>query len=461
VSWVGVWRGRAQFKLTFPPSIPFWVCRMIMLGLKMTGKIPFNEVFCHGLVRDSDGRKMSKSLGNVVDPLDFVEGISLEKLHEKLKVGNLNPNEYTRAAAWQRSAFPGGIPQCGTDALRFWATSNTSASAASDINLDVAQLHAYRKFSNKIFQATKYVMGKLPDGFVPGEAAAPGKTLAERWILHKMNAAAHEINDNLERREFAKASLAAYRYWYSYLCDIYIENSKSIIQDGSEEERNSAIQTLYTALDAALRLIHPFMPFLSEELWQRLPRRPAEKARSIMVAAFPEFDETLSDAAAAAAYERVIGCSFGARSLMAEYGLKDKVKVILQAHDDEALATLVAEEASIKTLCGKGVEQIEIVRPGEARPAGCVAYPVSSALAVFLYVRGRVDMDAEIGKAAKKLDKVRAALDKQRRAVADDTYLEKATANVQQADRLRITSLEAEARTFEGTIEQFERLKLE
>jgi valyl-tRNA synthetase len=135
--------------------------------------------------------------------------------------------------------------------------------------------------------------------------------------------------------------------------------------------------------------------------------------------------------------------------------------VILQAHDDEALATLVAEEASIKTLCGKGVEQIEIVRPGEARPAGCVAYPVSSALAVFLYVRGRVDMDAEIGKAAKKLDKVRAALDKQRRAVADDTYLEKATANVQQADRLRITSLEAEARTFEGTIEQFERLKLE
>jgi valyl-tRNA synthetase len=269
---------------------------------------------------------MSKSLGNVVDPLDVIEGVSLENLHGKLKSGNLSPGEFDRASRWQSTAFPSGIPECGTDALRFWATSNTSAGAASDINMDVSQLHAFRKFSNKIFQATKYVMGKLPEGFVPAKAVAPGKTLAERWILQKMNAAAQEINENLEKREFAKASLAAYRYWYSYLCDVYIENSKSIIQDGSEEERNSAIQTLYTALDAALRMIHPFMPFLSEELWQRLPRRPEEKARSIMVADFPEFQEALNDTTSAAAYERVIGCSGGARSLMAEYGLKDQVK---------------------------------------------------------------------------------------------------------------------------------------
>ena len=113
---------------------------------------------------------------------------------------------------------------------------------------------------------------------------------------------------------------------FSYLCDVYIENSKSIIQDGTEEERNSAIQTLYTALDAALRLIHPFMPFLSEELWQRLPRWPEEKAQSIMVAEFPEFEQQLDDPASAEAYERVIGCSGGARSLMAEYGLKEQVK---------------------------------------------------------------------------------------------------------------------------------------
>jgi len=463
---------------------------MIMLSLKMTGKIPFKEVFFHGMVRDSDGRKMSKSLGNVVEPVDFIEGISLEDLNAKLKTGNLDPNEYERATKWQRTAFPNGIPECGTDALRFWATSNTAATTAADINLDVNLLHAFRKFSNKIFQATKYVMSKLPENFVPAASAVvTGKTLAERWILHKMNLAAQEINENLEKREFAKASQAAYRYWYRYvmhrvvadqdflvfrvranaqrdvttshLCDVYIENSKSIIQDGTEEERTSATQTLYTALDAALRLIHPFMPFISEELWQRLPRRPEEKAKSIMVADFPQFHDALNDPTSEAAYERVIGCSSGSRSLMAEYGLKEQVKIILQAHDDDALQTLKTEQASIKTLCGKGVDQVEILKPGEPRPSGCVTFPVSSSLAVYLYVKGRVDIEAEIDKAAKRLSKIQSALEKQKKAVSDPTYLEKVSLTVQNADRKRIAELESEASAFEGTIQQFERLKLE
>lgn len=294
---------------------------MITLGLKMTGKIPFKEVYCHSLVRDSEGRKMSKSLGNVIDPLDVISGIKLEDLHEKLSLGNLHPSEVQKATKYQKTAFPDGIPQCGADALRF--TMINATTGGGDINLDVKVIHAYRKFCNKIFQATKYVIGSLPKDFVPAkDGAVRGKTLAERWILHKMNSAAKDINQALADREFSKSTILVYRYWYSELCDVYIENSKAIIRDGSEEERDSAIQTLYTALDAALTLIHPFMPFITEEMWQRMPRRPGDDTRSVMLAKYPQYTPVLDDAESEAAYELVLGCTKAARSLMSEYSLK-------------------------------------------------------------------------------------------------------------------------------------------
>lgn len=298
---------------------------MIMLGLKMTGKIPFSEVFCHSLVRDSEGRKMSKSLGNVIDPLDVIAGIELETLHEKLHQGNLAPSEVAKATKYQKTAFPDGIPQCGADALRFTMINATTGGA--DINLDIKVIHGFRKFCNKIFQATKYVLGSLPEGFVPSkEGAVPGKTLAERWILHKMNTAARDINVALADREFAKSSNIIYRYWYNELCDVYIENSKAIIRDGTEEERNSAIQTLYTTLEAALTMIHPFMPYITEEMWQRMPRRPEDKTKSVMIAQYPTFDPALEDPKAETAYELVLGCVKAARSLMAEYSLKENAE---------------------------------------------------------------------------------------------------------------------------------------
>lgn len=300
----------------------FWIARMIMLSLKMTGQIPFSEVFCHSLVRDSEGRKMSKSLGNVVDPLDVIKGIKLEDLHAKLLLGNLDPSEVEKATKYQKTAFPDGIPQCGADALRFTMINATTGGA--DINLEVKIIHGYRKFCNKIFQATKYVLGSLPADFVPAKnGAIVGKTLAERWILHKMNRAARDINAALADREFAKSTNIIYKYWYNELCDVYIENSKAIIRDGTEEERQSALQTLYTALEGALTMIHPFMPYITEEMWQRMPRRPEDKTKSVMVAQYPTFTEILEDTKSEAAYELVMDCSKAGRSLTAEYAIKE------------------------------------------------------------------------------------------------------------------------------------------
>ncbi|VUC28382.1 unnamed protein product [Clonostachys rosea] len=438
----------------------FWIARMIMLGLKMTGKIPFKEVYCHSLVRDSDGRKMSKSLGNVIDPLDVISGIKLEDLHAKLLLGNLHPSEVAKATKYQKTAFPDGIPQCGADALRF--TMANATTGGGDINLDVRIIHAYRKFCNKIFQATKYVLGSLPEDFVPAkDASATGKTLAERWILHKMNAAARDVNAALADREFSKATIIVYRYWYTELCDVYIENSKAIIRDGTEEERQSALQTLYTTLDAALTMIHPFMPYISEEMWQRLKRRPGDETTSVMLAKYPTFNPALDDPASETAYELVLECTKAGRSLMAEYALKENADFTIQAYDETTLKTVTEQVASIKSLAGKGVKDIHILGPDAARPAGSVSYPVSTVASVFLYVKGRVDMDAEISKAQKKLDKAQSNLKKQEKIFTDPGYKEKVSAAVQETDQAKLAELRQEAKTFTETIQQFEQLKLE
>jgi valyl-tRNA synthetase len=304
----------------------FWVARMIMLGKKMTGKIPFKEVYCHSLVRDSENRKMSKSLGNVIDPQDVISGIPLQGLHDKLLTGNLAPNEVERATKYQKTAFPDGVPQCGTDALRFSLVSYTTG--GGDIAFDIKVIYGYRKFCNKIYQATKYVLGKLDKDFVPRKTGGlTGKeSLAEKWILHKLTIAARDINKALETREFKESTVIVYQYWYNHLCDVYIENSKAIIQDGTEEEKQSAVDTLYTALEGALTMIHPFMPFLTEELWQRLPRRPEDTNPTICKAAYPQYDAEMDNPAAEAAYELVLGVAKGIRSLMADYALKDEAK---------------------------------------------------------------------------------------------------------------------------------------
>jgi valyl-tRNA synthetase len=456
----------------------FWVARMIMLGLKMTGKVPFTEVYCHSLVRDSDGRKMSKSLGNVIDPQDVIQGIALEDLHKKLLIGNLAGSEVEKAKKYQKAAFPDGIPQCGTDALRFSLAAYTTG--GGDIAFDIKVIYGYRKFCNKIYQATKYVLGSLEENFVPKTTGklTGRESLAERWILHKYTVAARDINKALADREFAHATTIVYQFWYNHLCDVYIENSKAIIREGTEEEKRSAIDTLYTVLEGALTMIHPFMPFLTEELWQRLPRRPEDKTPSIVKAKYPVYDAEMDSPESEQAYELVLGVTKGIRSLMAEYSLKDEAQgkvivfkrnnaransfiVFVQAYNSTANATAVAQQQSIKSLSGKGVTSIKVISGDDARPAGCVVFSVSAAAAVFLHVKGRVDIDGEIAKANKKLEKTTQGLTKQKKILDDPNYKSKVSEQLQEIERKKLLDLETEQRGYEETIKQFENLKLE
>ncbi|KAF1997617.1 valyl-tRNA synthetase-like protein [Amniculicola lignicola CBS 123094] len=439
----------------------FWVARMIMFSLHLTGKIPFKEVYCHSLIRDNEGRKMSKSLGNVIDPIDIMEGITLQQLNDKLKVGNLDPKEFKTAEKYQKTSFPQGIPECGADALRMALVGYTTG--GGDISFDVSVIHGYRRFCNKIYQATKYVLGRLGDFTPRASIIKSGKeSLPEKWILHKLAIASKLINERLKQREFSNATQVAYKYFYNFLCDVYIENSKAIFEDGTEEEKESAKQTLYTAIEGGLLMIHPFMPFLTEELWQRLPRREGDKTRSITVATYPQYIKEFDDETAEAEYELLVDTSQAIRSVTAEYGFKDG-NVFVQPLDDTTHKVLTSPTSlpSLRSLGGKFNPLITILSPSDPAPTGCAVHSVGSQATVFLDIKGKIDIEKEIAKAKDRLAKANEAAEKQKKVMGIEGWEEKVSEAVKETERERLRAVELEARNWGASIGQFERLKIE
>ncbi|KAE8141010.1 valyl-tRNA synthetase mitochondrial precursor [Aspergillus pseudotamarii] len=439
----------------------FWVARMIMLGIKLTGQVPFREVYCHSLIRDSEGRKMSKSLGNVIDPIDVMEGIQLQTLHDKLLLGNLAEKEVATATKYQKKAFPKGIPECGADALRFALVSYTTG--GGDIAFDIQVIHGYRRFCNKIYQATKYVLGKLGDDFKPQPAVSKTgrESLSERWILHKFNSAAKEINEALEQREFNVVATTVYQYWYAQLCDVFIENSKFLLApEVPAEVQESAKQTLYTALEGALALIHPIMPFVTEELWQRLPRRPNDNTISIMKARYPEYKAEFNDPEAEAAYELILKTSGAIRSILSQYEVKTKGDIIIQTYDATSHKTLSDELTSVKSLGGKFLGDLSIQGPETTtRPSGCVVSAVGSEAAVFLRVSKEVALEQE-EKAKASLEKARAVVTRQTNLMSSAAWKEKAKPEVREMEEKKLKDAESETARLEEQIREFEKLRI-
>ena len=335
-----------------------------------------------------------------------------------------------------------------------------------DINFDIKVMHGYRRFCNKIYQATKYVLGKLPSDFSPlAQATKTGKeSLAELWILHQLTNTARDVNKALAAREFSEATSASYQYWYTNLCDVYIENSKSIIQDGTPEEQTSAQQTLYTALEGGLTMIHPFMPFLTEELWQRLPRRPNDQCPSIVKAAYPQYNKVFDDPTSELAYELVLAVSKAIRSLAAEYDIKEGAQVHIKPSSAQAVETCKAQLPSIKSLGGKvtfgNTSCITVLSPNDPDPSGCIPQSVGASAAVYLVVKGRVNIDKEIEKAKHRRDKANEAVKKQKKIIHGEGW-PKMKEEAQIIEKHKLESAESEVAIMDGSIEQFERLKLE
>ncbi|KAI0808098.1 tRNA synthetases class I-domain-containing protein [Fomes fomentarius] len=456
-----------DFKNFYPTSILetgwdilfFWVARMVFLGTHLTGKMPFSEVYCHAMIRDAHGRKMSKSLGNVIDPIDVIQGLDLEALHQKLYEGNLDEREIQKAKAGQKKDFPKGIPQCGTDALRFALCAYSGG--GRDINLEILRVEGYRKFCNKIFNATKFAMLKLDDKFVPEPTPKPtgNESLVEKWILHKLNQAADEINKQLTDRNFMNATGAAYNFWLYELCDVYIEAMKPMSDESaSETTRKSAQQTLYTCLDHGLRLLHPFMPFVTEELWQRLPRRPNDPTPSIMLSKYPTFDKSSDFTDAERDFDLVFSAVKSSRALAASYNIQQNLHVYIRAESD-AEAQLFQSQVPTFLALTKNCKSAEVVRDISGVPAGCGSEVLTPTIFVHVLVRGQVDIDGEINKCEKKLALARMNLSKVEKVESQAEYETTVPANVRLANEEKRKTLEADIKLLEHSIDMFTKLK--
>ncbi|PWN29426.1 putative VAS1-valyl-tRNA synthetase [Jaminaea rosea] len=441
----------------------FWVARMVMLGVHLTGSIPFKEVFCHAMVRDAHGRKMSKSLGNVVDPLDVISGITLDNLHAKLLEGNLGQAEVQRAAASQKKDYPKGIPQCGSDALRFALCAYTSA--GRDINLDIMRVEGYRKFCNKLWNATRFALAKLEGGFQPPAERTPSgkESLVEKWILHKLDAAATTINNGMSQRNFMAATAAAYNFWLYELCDVYIEAIKPITDPTTSDPaaRASAQATLFTCLDEGLKMLHPYMPYVTEELWQRLPRRPSEKSETICLASYPEEMAERKDAQAEEDFEQIFAAVRGVRSLAADYGIQSNIQAFIEVtSSDSRIAQLFESQKDVIVTLVKGCKSVNVV-PASSKdiPAGCVVTTLSASANAHIVARGVIDVGKELAKLDKKLQLNDQACKKERGVQERKEEFEKMPKEVQERSIGRLKELEAEGEALRAARGNFERIR--
>jgi valyl-tRNA synthetase len=437
----------------------FWVARMVMFGMKLTGKVPFKQVFCHAMIRDAHGRKMSKSLGNVIDPVSVIEGISLEGLHASVRTGNLDEKEVNKAIAGQKADFPNGIPECGTDALRFGLCAYQST--GRDINLDILRVEGYRKFCNKLWNATRFALMKLGSDFVPrGSSINSGESLAQRWILHRLNETVGAMNQALHERNFMTATSTIHGFWLYDLCDVFIEVAKPIIDGDDEVLRRSYQDTLYDCLEGGLLLLHPLMPFVTEELYQRLPRRPNATAESIMVAAFPEKLDALVNEPSQQDFELVFNLVKAARSLMNDYSIASNATLYLVGSTDYLVQLLKQQSHIVQTLV-KGCKTIHVQSASDPTPAGCALATITSECNLLLLVKGSVDMDAEIAKLEAKLSKATKLLESSIAKTKMEGYETKIKEEVRQANQVKIDTYQTEVSLIQTSLVNFTQLKNE
>ncbi|CAI9595211.1 unnamed protein product [Staurois parvus] len=386
----------------------FWVARMVMLGEQLTGQLPFKEVFLHSMVRDAHGRKMSKSLGNVLDPLDVMTGISLEHLRDKLKEGNMDPREFKVAEAGLLKDYPNGIPECGTDALRFALCSHRVQ--GDDINLDVTSVLAVRHFCNKIWNGVKFTLTALGEDFtpLPMDQLRPHAPI-DRWLLDRLRQTTEECEKKFQTFEIHGAAGAIHSFWLQSYCDVYVEAVKPILNGPGAAD---AKQVLYWGAENMLRLLSPFMPYLSEELWQRLPAAASQNAPSVCVAEYPTPRHTghWNYPEEGECFDFALSVIRTVRKLRNEFSLtKARPEVHIFCSREEDLASLQSFCSPLQTLSLSGSLHIQLSsdtsQEGDDR-IGWAMEQVTDNCCVYMNLQGFVDPKSEVGKLQPKLDKL-------------------------------------------------------
>ena len=413
----------------------FWVARMIMMTTHFTGKVPFKDVYIHGIVRDHEGKKMSKSEGNVIDPVDLIDGIDLEKLLVKRTTGLRKPETAPKVEEATKKLFPEGIPSMGADALRF--TMASYASLGRSVNFDFKRAEGYRNFCNKIWNATNFVLMNTENqdcGYGATATEPRGYSFPDMWIVGRLNQTIEQVTQAYETYRFDLAAETLYSFVWNDYCDWYLELAKVQLQTGCASRQRATRHTLLRVLEAALRLLHPIIPFITEELWQTVaPMCDAKTADSIMLARFPEAD---GGDIVQTAFEQmtVLQDLIGAvRNLRGEMGIQPNVKAPLFVESADDLADYLKYLPMMTRL----TEAQQVAALPESEDA-----PVAVCNGARLMLKVEIDKAAETARLSKEAEKLQKALDKLNAKLSKPGYTEKAPAHLVEKDKADLAELE-------------------
>jgi valyl-tRNA synthetase len=428
----------------------FWVARMIMMGLKFMDDVPFRTVYIHGLIRDAQGQKMSKSKGNVLDPIDLIDGIDLEQLITKRTSGLMQPQMAPGIEKATKKEFPDGIPPFGTDALRF--TFAALATTGRDIRFDLGRIEGYRNFCNKLWNAARFVLMQTE-----GKTVMPATrhSIIDRWIISRANRMITEVENQFTHYRLDLAAQALYEFIWNEYCDWYLEFAKTTVQSTNEEEQVTTRNTLLTVLETCLRTLHPIMPFITEEIWQRVKTPLEIEGESIMLQSFPSagpFDEVAEQDV-----EWIKNVIQGIRRIRSELNLPPSkmLDVLYQAghaadHSrQQRFSHILSQLARIQS--ANWVDQ-------KADTAQCAVALVGD-LKILIPLKGLVDVEAELTRLMKQLERENADLLKSQNKLGNRSFVDNAPEAVVDQERERLISNQANVDNLHEQIRQLESLR--
>ncbi|TDR20783.1 valine--tRNA ligase [Marinicella litoralis] len=430
----------------------FWVARMIMMGMKFMDNIPFKEVYIHGLVRDSNGQKMSKSKGNVLDPIDLIDGISLEALLQKRTQGLMQdqPKKIEQIKQATMAEFPEGIKPYGCDAMRF--TFASLASTGRDINFDMGRVEGYRNFCNKIFNASRFVFMNTED-HVAGEFNLENASTVEKWIVSRLQNCIIEYRRHMDRYRLDLASQAIYDFFWNEYCDWFLELSKPLLKT---EQKAQVQGTLLYVLDQALRLLHPIMPYVTEEIWQEVKAKFQLKPDSIMISSFPIVNKSLIDDQAEAEIKWIKTLTLAVRQIRGEMNIppSKKLTVLLSQASEQDQSFMQSNLPLLKTMAR--LEALSLIQNDQEEPPAATA--LMGEMKILIPLAGLIDKTEESKRINKQIDKINQEIKRAEGKLNNEKFVNKAPDHLVAAEKAKLESNQVALQELNEQLEKLDKL---